>query len=289
MKRVQKAIPLFEALRSKQGHQQGDLTYCIGNAYSILQDYQNALSSYLQAITEFSLPEDAHEAAMCYKNIGAVHKSLGNSTDERKSYEKSLELDPYLPEAHFAMGVCLYTEGKYQPALEHLDKIIWDVDSLSRSLSVNAWRIPILFNLKDSAGAFREINTLLSHVRMFEWILPWCGKFVSQFGKESIESIQKSLLFWKKYLRDFPEDTKGKYEYLICSWLLHEEDFPVDLNFESFKREMLELMDSAPLILHFYGIALVTGHRQTVYGNELKTHTERLANRNRMSMVIVLV
>lgn len=247
VKRVQKAIPLFEALRSKQGHQQGDLTYCIGNAYSILQDYQNALSSYLQAITEFSLPEDAHEDAMCYKNIGAVHKSLGNSTDERKSYEKSLELDPYLPEAHFAMGVCLYTEGKYQPALEHLDKIIWDVDSLSRSLSVNAWRIPILFNLKDSAGAFREINTLLSHVRMFEWILPWCGKFVSQFGKESIESIQKSLLFWKKYLRDFPEDTKGKYEYLICSWLLHEEDFPVDLNFESFKREMLELMDSGTI------------------------------------------
>ena len=171
--RVQKAIPLFEALRSKQGHQQGDLTYCIGNAYSVLQDYQNALSSYLQAITEFSLPEDAHEAAMCYKNIGAVHKALGDSLDERKSYEKALELDPHLPEAHFAMGVCLYTEGKYQPALEHLDKIIWDVDSLSRSLSVNAWRIPILFNLKDSAGAFREINTLLSHVRMFEWILPW--------------------------------------------------------------------------------------------------------------------
>lgn len=246
-KRVRKAIPLFENLRSKQGHQQGDLTYCIGNAYSVLQDYQNALSSYQQAITEFSLPEDAHEAAMCYKNIGAMYKALGDSPNERKSYEKALELDPYLPEAHFAMGVCLYTEGNYQPALEHLDKIIWNVDSLSRSVSVNAWRIPILFNLKDSAGAFREINTLLSHARMFEWILPWCGKFVSQFGKESIETIQKSLLFWKKYLRDFPEDAKGKYEYLICSWRLHEENLPVDLNFESFKREMLELMDSGTI------------------------------------------
>lgn len=248
VERVKKAIPLFENLRSKQDYyQRGVLTYCIGNAYSVLHDYQNALSSYLQAITELPLPEASHEAAMCYKNIGAVHKVLGNSTDERKSYKKALELDPHLPEAHFAMGMCLYNEGNYQLALEHLDKIIWDVDSLSRSLSVSAWRIPILFNLKDSTGAFREINTLLAHAKMFEWILPWCGKFVSQFGQESIENIQKSLRFWTTYLRDFPEDAKGKYEYLICSWRLHEEDLPVDLNFESFKREMLELIDSGAI------------------------------------------
>lgn len=244
VERVKKAIPLFQNLRSKQNYRRGDLAYCIGNAYSVLGDYQNALSSYLQAIEELPLPEASHEAAMCYKNMGAVHKALGNSNDERQAYEKALELDPNLPEAHFAMGVCLYNEGNYILALEHLDKIVWDVDSLSRSVSVSAWRIPILFNLKDSAGAFREINILLGQADKFEWILPWCGRFVWQFGKESIDTIKKSLLFWKKYLREFPEDIKGKYEYLICLWRLHEEGLPVDLNFESFKREMLNLIDS---------------------------------------------
>ena len=242
--RVRDAIPLLKKVKDAGNDDPGGLTYCIANAYITLEEYELAIDHYKQAISELPLCDSAHELAMCYKNMGAAYKALGNTKEERQAYEKALEYDPELPEAKFALAVCMHNDGDFQEALVQLDSIVWDTDSLARSVSVQAWRLSVLFNLNDPHGAFREVNTLLSHTNRFEWIFPWCAKYVWQFGKHSIETTPKALSFWKKYLREFPDDINGKRERLLCLWLLHEQKQKVDLSFETFKQEMLDLIDS---------------------------------------------
>ncbi len=241
--RLRRAIFLIEEMKSKKTHEAGTLTYCIANAHLALGEHERAKDFYLQAIKELPCPEASHVIAMCYKNLGSTYKELACFTEERASYEKALELAPDLSEAVFALAVCLCQDGEYQNALEYLDSIDWQFDSVLRSASVQGWRIPIFFNLGNPSGAFREINTLLAQKDSVDWILPWCAKYTRQFGKESIESIRKSLLFWKRYLLKFPEDIQGRHECLICLWRLHEENIPVEMNFEEFTQEALDLVD----------------------------------------------
>jgi len=242
--RVRKAIPLFEALKTEGSYRPGSLVYCIANAYLTLGEHERAIHCYKQAISELSLCESAHGLAMCYKNMGAAYKNINQHDKERSSYEKALELDPDLPEARFALAMCMYNDGNYQEALSQFDSIVWDVDPLARSVSVQARRVSIFFNLNESDAAFREINALLGHSDRFEWIFPWCAKHVWQFGKQSIATIPKALSFWEKYLREFPDDIKGKRERLICLWRLHESGLNTSMSFDGFKQEMLDLIDS---------------------------------------------
>lgn len=243
-KRVRKAIPLLKKVKSSRNDRSGDLEYCIANAYFTLGECVSAIHHYKTAISELAPYDSAHELAMCYKNMGAAYKVLGEYNDERESYQKAIELDTELPEAKFALAVCMHNDGEYQEALSQLDSIVWNADSFARLVSVQAWRVSVLFNLHDSNAAFREINALLSHADRFEWIFPWCAKLVWQFGKHAIEAIPKALSFWKKYLRQYPDDIKGKRERLLCLWLLHENGQEVDLNYDTFRQEMLSLIDA---------------------------------------------
>lgn len=242
--RIRAALEVLPKLRTERKGVLADMTYCIANAHLALRDYDSSLSEYKKAIEQLSPEHDAHEMAMCYKNMGGVYKELGDLNSEKISYEKAIALEPDLPEAQFALGVCLYNSGDYAEALEQFDSITWSADSFPRSLSVQGWRIPIFFNLNDDTAAFREINSLLSHADKFDWILPWCGKYVWQYGKKSISTIKKSLGFWNKYLLKYKDDLKAKGEYLICTWRMHEEGYPVEMDFESFKEKAKELMNA---------------------------------------------
>lgn len=242
--RVRKAIPLLERVKSSGNDRSGDLEYCIANAYVTLGECESAIHHYKTAINELDPYGSAHELAMCHKNMGAAYKVLGKHNDERESYQKAIELDAELSEAKFALAVCMHNDGEYQEALSQLDSIVWNADSLVRLVSVQAWRVSVFFNLHDPNAAFREINGLLSHADRFEWIFPWCAKLVWQFGKHSIEAIPKALSFWKKYLRQYPDDIKGNRERLLCLWRLHENGQEVDLDYDTFRQEMLSLIDA---------------------------------------------
>lgn len=242
--RVLKSVPLLEGMKEKGVIEPGSLTYCVANAWLALEKYEAASCLYLQALEELPFPEAGFEAAQCFKNLGAAFGAQGKTESAKECYQKALNLVPELPEAKFALAKCLYDEGDDKGALELFDSIVWETDSSARSLSVSGWRTAILFNLGDTGGAFREVNLLLSHASKLKWIFPWCAKHIWQFGKESTDTIQKSVVFWRKYLQEFPEDIRGKREYLICLWRLHECDIRVDMDFLTFKREILALIEA---------------------------------------------
>ncbi len=96
----------------------------------------------------------------------------------------------------------------------------------------------------DANGAFREINNLLNFANQFEWIWPWCAKQVSACKDESIVSMQKSIIFWEAYLREWPNDWIAEKERLLCLWLIHTTGSTTKIDFNHFRFSVLQLIES---------------------------------------------
>lgn len=127
--------------------------------------------------------------------------------------------------------------------LEYLDQVIFVNNAGSRNPSLQGWRIEALFNEGDIAGAFRDINSLVSQAEKFDWIWPWCASQVRAFGRNSLFSTHKAILFWELYIQHHSENIRGKQERLLCLLYVRSLDEVIDVNFNSFKDQVSEFLD----------------------------------------------
>lgn len=251
--RVSQGIQVLQEAMERGDVHPGSLLYCLGNGWLALREHKKARDAYRAALMLLEAPELASIAAQCSKNLGSALAELGEMNAARAFYERALELDPDLSEAHFALALWHRRKGDdLFLALEHLDRVIRQRDSALQISTVRGWRIDLLFNTGDTEGAFREVNSLLSEANQLDWVWPWCARQVANFGRVSVEAAQKALRFWRVYLCEHSEDGTAERERLLCLWHMRAAGEPTEIDFDGFKLAVIRLIgsgDPAPAYL----------------------------------------
>ena len=217
-------------------HSPGAILYAVGNGWLALKEYKKARNAYNSAL--FLLDESRSVAARCCKNLGTTLAKLNHPDAPRSLYERALELDPNLGEAHFALGLWHYRhrDGDLDRALAHLDAIVWPKGSAGTLSPVQGWRAEILFKQRRIGEALREVRTLLHSADRLAWIWPWCARLVATHGRSSVEAAQFSTSFWRMYVNEFADDLPAKKQMLLCVYHLHDRGERTGWDYERFRR-----------------------------------------------------
>ncbi|MCY4398207.1 MAG: tetratricopeptide repeat protein [Gemmatimonadetes bacterium] len=214
----------------------GSVLYSIGNGWLALKEFKKARDAYNSAL--LLLDESKGAAARCSKNLGTALEKLNHPDAARSLYERALELDPNLAEAHFALGLWHYRHkhADLDRALDHLDAIVWPRGSAGTLLAVQGWRAEILFRQRRTREAIREVRALLHGAPSAAWVWPWCARLVSIYGKSSVEATQFSISFWGAYLEEFRDDLPARKEILLCVYYLHDRGERTGWDYERFRK-----------------------------------------------------
>ncbi len=243
--RIRRGIEIFENEMQENYLHPGTLLYCQANGWLALHEYERAYELYKAALPLMASPSIVDVAAQCCKNMGAALEAMGRIDEARESYEKALRLDPQLGEVYFALGLWQIRYGKdYCLALSHLDRVSRRKGSALRISAVQGWRIELLFRTGDSDGAFREIQNLLNEAETLPWAWPWCARQVAEFGRASIDSTRRSLVFWSSYLDEDPDNKIAERERLFCLSQLHAAGETTGIDFGGFKSAVVRLIES---------------------------------------------
>ena len=241
--RIEEGIKVLQSVVAKGNHESGSLLYSIGNGWLAINDYEKAKEAYNLALIFLEHVGPLALIAQCAKNLGSTMEKLGKSDEAYTLYEKALELDPYLSEAHYALAVWhCRRDIKLDRALDHLDAIVWHEGSAGNVADVQGWRIYILFKIEDIRSAFREINALLGEGNKLDGVWLYCARLVAIHGRMSLDAAQKALQFWDKYLNKFSKDLMAKTERLLCIWYIKSNGGSVEQDFESFKRAIANVV-----------------------------------------------
>jgi tetratricopeptide (TPR) repeat protein len=110
-------MSLYNSLMYKQDYINTYLE--IGFAFSRLKLNDSAIAYFKKAMV---IDPKSH---IPYNGIGEVYRdNIKNMTEAMNWYRKTLDVKPGERKAHFGMGYCLNTEGKYNDAITHLKKAI---------------------------------------------------------------------------------------------------------------------------------------------------------------------
>jgi tetratricopeptide (TPR) repeat protein len=243
--RVRRGIAcIAEAMRRGHLHP-GSLLYCEANGWLALRDYEKASATYLAALEQLADPRLAGLAARCCKNRGSALESLGDVEASGAFFQRALEYDPDLSEAHLALGIWHLRHGTdVRLALGHLDGVVGGSATPFVLPTVHGWRIEALFRLGETEAAFREVQALRSHAAQFDWAWPYCARMVAVFGRDSVDAATRALGFWRAYLRAHPGDAAAERERLFCSAYLHAEGADPDTDFAAFRGAAVSLISA---------------------------------------------
>ena len=239
--RIEEGIKVLESAVNKGNYDPGSLLYSIGNGWLAVRNYEKAKEVYNSALISLE-HGDPSIVAQCYKNLGTTMKNLEKEDEAYTLFEKALEFDPNLGEAHFALADWHCRRGSLDRALHHLDEIVWHEGSAGNTAQVQGRRAEIFFKNGDFGSAFREINTLLGEGDKFDWIWTWCERLVGVHGRTSFDAAQKALQFWDKYLSKFPKNLEAKTEKLLVIWYIKSNGGSVEHDFTSFKQAIANVV-----------------------------------------------
>jgi tetratricopeptide (TPR) repeat protein len=236
-KRIEEGIDFFRSRLGGRRFQAGTLHYTMGNAFSALNDDEQAKTAYQAALADPALIATPKLAAQIHKNLGTSFERLGKQEGAVEHYREALRLDPNLPEAHNAMGNHYVRIGRYEDALSHLDKVAFADRNQGRTTAVAGWRANVLFNLGDGRAAFREINSLTGQADRERWIWPWCARLVASFGRTTVENAVQARAFWHRYVQAHPNHSPGRRELLMSAFYLRGQGYDLGRSYAEFREE----------------------------------------------------
>jgi tetratricopeptide (TPR) repeat protein len=160
---------------------------------------------------------------------------LDRREDARAAFERALELNPDLDEAHFALGLWHLREpADLVRALDHLERISSLPGSALSLRPVIGWKARVLFRLARFDEAFAAVDAALAADRLFTWEWPWCARLVREHGKRTTAAAARALKFWRKFLRAHPNDRWALDEEFNCAWGVHQKGEPTGLDLATF-------------------------------------------------------
>jgi tetratricopeptide (TPR) repeat protein len=242
--RIHRGIEEFRRSLERSEMHPASALYCIGNALLALRRYEDAKQCYLQALTHLSEQKLPELAAQIHKNLGSALEDLKDLSGALQHYRKSLEPDPDLPEAHFAIAQLLIrTSSNFDEALSHLDSVSGRRGSPVAASTVHGWRIRPLFETGDISGAFREMSSLLAASPLPAWAWPWCARLVAQFAAVSLDATRHAASLWRKFLAGHPGHIVAERNLCICLATLRMHDQPTGTTFEQFLAKVAILIE----------------------------------------------
>jgi len=235
--RVQRAIVFLAMVHDSGRGDTGNLRYCLGNGHLALGLHDAAAHWYKQALSVLDAETERDLVARCLKNLGASEELLGDEQGAAERYRQALDLNPELAEAHLALGRMEHRHGNFAGALAHYDSIVFDNGDPDRFLAVPGWRINALFNLDEGRAAFRDINGLIGDTDRAEWIWPTCASQVALFGRKNVGNATAAIVFWKRYLRAFPDSSDGTRELLLAKLFVRSAGGDIGSDYAGFRAE----------------------------------------------------
>ena len=238
--RVEAAIKHFRNKLRHARFQPASLSYTIGNAHSALCREVEARAAYETALSDPKIPRMAELEAQIEKNLGTSVERLGDEVSAVSHYHRALELEPALPEAHYALGQYYIRHGRYQEALDHFDQVVFEKRQPNAMSGVAGWRMNALFNLGEGRAAFREITTMLGRAEDEMWIWPWCARLVALFGRTTADNARQALPFWRRYVARHPDHPRARSELLMATFYLRGQGVDVGRTYREFRVEFDE-------------------------------------------------
>lgn len=246
--RIRNAVIHFKNKLQDERFDRGSLYYTIGNAHSALGQEKDARDALEAALLEepFAISKDL--ASQCHKNLGTSYERLGDEKRAVEHYSEALQLNPYLPEAHYSLAQYYVRKGEWEKALLHLDQAVFTVPFRDKSASVSGWRANVLFNMGEGIMAYREINSIIAQADQNPWVWPFAARLVASFGRTTTENARQALSFWHRYVIANPEVSAGRRELLLANLYLRADGQNIGRNYAEFRREFdqqIQYVDSS--------------------------------------------
>lgn len=216
VERLETAVARFREAEKAGGITPGSALYCQGNALFALKRHDQAIATYKKALRK---RDGAEYAAHCAKNLGSAYEAKRDKMNARRWYERALEINGDLGEAHFALGQWHGKDGNPALAADHLEKVVRRTGSPIQSTTVNGWLAKYLFEAERYDRAFAEVERLIAVAPEAPWIWPWCAQLVA--AHTTPEIVQRAERFWVRYLVVHPGTLAAEDELLWCQWERH--------------------------------------------------------------------
>ena len=231
---VQEGIQIFEAILAED-ETQAMAWYNLGNAYSALANYKQAVTCFKNAI---DLQPDFPDV---YVNLGVAYYHLGQHEEELSCYENALKINPDHPQALVSKGATLsIVYDKHDEAIELYEQVLANAPDYCRE-----WP-KVWYNLGHAcalAGKYKRAYEALSHFRKIDPTVPVEGLLAhvlsTLWRKEPDKYAVEAAESFTRYVAAQPDDRRARFElgevfYWLQAYDQALEAYPVpDLSSET--------------------------------------------------------
>jgi tetratricopeptide (TPR) repeat protein len=202
------AISLFEASRSNPDDSMAD--YNIGNCYSELGKFQEAVTCYDEAITNEPNP---HQAAQIWTNRGNAVDKIGNTANAIESFENAIRLHPKLWNAHASWAALEVRRENYEEACKHFgDAFECDPELQYSGDGIVYWYAYSLYKTERLKEALLMINQFLAVSPTHEEGLLLKAYLLNKLRQNEGNYFAEALAFFKNRLLDDPANMQIRSE-----------------------------------------------------------------------------
>jgi len=213
---AKKALEISDQYLTKGNNYEAGAYHNIGNHYTLLPDYDQALTYLQKALTlrQQLFSEDHKDILMSYKDIGVVYSHIGNYKKALESYEKALAISLKTFGPNHSQTASVYSNlgaayddfGQYDKAIEYYKKdIIITIQVYGKNhINMGYSYINIgtaYFNLKDYDNALQNFQNSLPIFKKEKFLI---GQIVAYLNLGSLYSkkgeYSKSLEYSEKSL-----------------------------------------------------------------------------------------
>ena len=120
----------------------GDLYFSLGKANYYLGEYEQARTSYREALKYFEAENNVFNIARVMQNIGLIHHNLNDLDKATYYYQKALELnteiknDTNIAGLYQNLGIIYYKNNEFDKALNYYEKSIYIFSRLSDTQNI---------------------------------------------------------------------------------------------------------------------------------------------------------
>lgn len=237
------ALSLFKS--SKSGPDDPMANYNIGNCYSELGQYQDAITYYDQALSNESSPD---QLAQIWTNRGNSTDKIGNILDAAKSFENAIILNPELWNAHASWAALEVRQENFTEACEHFhDAFKFNPDLLYSGDRIVYWYAYSLYKTEHLKKALSMINHLLEVNPIHEEGLRLKAYLLIRLTQNDENYFVEAIDFFKDRLLDDPTNMQIRSE-------LHRLYIEQGLENENLKllKETVSYENAPPIALYEY-------------------------------------